>query len=255
MGSVFGPRKNFVIKKGNVKLFFTGENINIEGYEHSDYKKLHTNEVDISIGFDYKDDENYIRFPLWILYYFEPDFAKADISIKIKEFNSRRFPKTEFCSLIARHDRNGIRNNIFNRVDKIAPVKCAGALLYNDNSLKAEYNDDKIEYLKKFKFNICPENSYSKGYVTEKIFQSFWSSAIPIYWGDPDPEPGIINKEAVLFWNEDGNNEDSIERISFLNANEKAYLDFISQNRLLDSATDEIWKMFKILRSQLQNLV
>lgn len=43
---------------------------------------------------------------------------------------------------------------------------------------------NKIEILKKYKFSLCYENMKNiKGYITEKIFDCFYASTIPIYWG------------------------------------------------------------------------
>ena len=39
------------------------------------------------------------------------------------------------------------------------------------------------QLFKKYKFNICFENSSTPGYVTEKIIQSMYVNSIPIYWG------------------------------------------------------------------------
>ncbi len=40
-----------------------------------------------------------------------------------------------------------------------------------------------------------------KDYVTEKLFESFAGGTVPIYYGsNNEPEPGIINPNAVLFW-------------------------------------------------------
>lgn len=47
--------------------------------------------------------------------------------------------------------------------------------------------DKKADLLQKYKFNICYENiSCWPGYITEKIFDSFFSGCVPIYWGAPD---------------------------------------------------------------------
>ncbi len=44
--------------------------------------------------------------------------------------------------------------------------------------------DNKLETLKNYRFNVCYENIYDvRGYITEKIFDSFAAGAIPIYWG------------------------------------------------------------------------
>lgn len=44
--------------------------------------------------------------------------------------------------------------------------------------------DEKFSTLQKYKFSICYENAkdYS-GYITEKLFDSFFAGCVPIYWG------------------------------------------------------------------------
>ncbi len=49
----------------------------------------------------------------------------------------------------------------------------------------------KPETLGKYKFAICFENSILKGWITEKIFDCFFSGTIPVYWGAPDIEQQI----------------------------------------------------------------
>ena len=62
--------------------------------------------------------------------------------------------------------------------------------------------ESKIETLKPYKFSICYENAKDiPGYITEKIFDSFFAGCIPIYWGAPNiteyvpPETFIDKKE------------------------------------------------------------
>lgn len=41
--------------------------------------------------------------------------------------------------------------------------------------------------LEKYKFSICYENARGiPGYITEKIFDSFFAGCVPVYWGAPD---------------------------------------------------------------------
>ncbi len=44
--------------------------------------------------------------------------------------------------------------------------------------------ENKLETLKNYRFNVCYENMRDvKGYITEKIFDSFAAGSVPIYWG------------------------------------------------------------------------
>ncbi len=49
--------------------------------------------------------------------------------------------------------------------------------------------DSKLETMKQFDFSICFENAEQiPGYISEKIFDSFFAGCIPVYWGAPDIE-------------------------------------------------------------------
>lgn len=44
--------------------------------------------------------------------------------------------------------------------------------------------ENKTAVLSKYKFNLCFENAKSyPGYITEKIFDSFFAGTVPVYWG------------------------------------------------------------------------
>ena len=124
---------------------------------------------------------------------------------------------------------------------------CAGRFAHNDPTLKTLFNNNKEEYLKQFKFNICPENDTFQGYVTEKIFDALLSDCIPIYWGgDRPPEPEVINPAAFILFDPD-NPEDAIEQIKFLHTNEKAYEQFKKNITFNSTAGDWIYnKMYDL---------
>ncbi len=224
--------------------FFTGECVHSPLVVPSIYKNFENHALDkanISFGFDYLNDKNYIRYPLWILFFFQPTKNKDDIYKKVQEFNNRSFEKTKFCSLIASHDITGIRTTLLDLLSPIETVACPGKFMQNDVTLKTEYHDNKYEYLKQFKFNLCPENFSYSGYVTEKIFQSFWSDCIPIYHGyDNNPEPEVINPKSFIFLDPDNPN-DTVEKITELHTNSKAFIDFKKEVKLHEGAVDYIF--------------
>lgn len=179
--------------------------------------------ADISLGFDYLTDKNYIRFPYWLLRFVSPTKNKDEIVKLINEYNARSYKKTKFCALVASHDKTNIRTKMLEKINMIEPVMCPSTFAHNDPTLKTLFNDSKQEYLNQFKFNLCPENDSFQGYVTEKIFDALLSDCIPIYWGgDRPPEPEVINPAALILFDPD-NPENAIEQIKFLHTNEKAY--------------------------------
>jgi hypothetical protein len=58
----------------------------------------------------------------------------------------------------------------------------------------------KSTILKQYKFSICYENARDiPGYITEKIFDCFFSGCVPVYWGAPNitdyiPEGTFIDR-------------------------------------------------------------
>ena len=254
--SVFGNR-NVLDHVPGIKVFFSGENVHFAPYdEYADYL-LRDKGVDLALGFEYFQDKRYLRFPLWLLYMFDPTSTREDIVAKC---NALRFPviseRPRFCGMIASHDPNGLRKVIVDEVEIIAPVSCAGKYLHNDDSLKTEFGDDKIDYLRCFKFNICPENSNSSGYVTEKLFEAISAGCVPIYWGSYNhPEPQIINPEAVVFWKKDQDNEDVLRRIDHLCSCPEEMDEILHLPRLLNGAEDVIWEMFQSLDSTILRIL
>ena len=81
--SVFGSPRTFWFHKNENKIFFTGEN----PARYSKYKDNALPYAKISMGFDYLDAPNYLRFPLWIHYLFKPESTYEDIVRKVEEIN------------------------------------------------------------------------------------------------------------------------------------------------------------------------
>ncbi len=49
----------------------------------------------------------------------------------------------------------------------------------------------KMDTMSEYKFSLCFENLKMDGYITEKIFDCFYSGTVPIYWGGNDIEKWI----------------------------------------------------------------
>jgi len=257
--SVYGSPKISSFKK-SPKIFFTGENIFTDYFSsHNRYAKTYLRNYDLALGFNYLEQHNYLRLPLWILYIIPANADFATIQNLIETYNNSNFrfnkDRKNFCANISRHDLNGIRKRIIELLNTIQQVSCAGTFMNNTNNLKDNYQDNKIEYLKTFKFNICPENSNSEGYVTEKLFEAITSGAIPIYWGsNNNPEPSIINPDAVLFYDEN-NPQQLIDKVNLFWNDDKAYEEFCNIKPFKDNAAEEIWKTLNSLESKIKMIL
>ncbi|MEI0699805.1 glycosyltransferase family 10 [Brachyspira intermedia] len=252
--SVFGSKNEIKKSDAQIKIFYTGE-------ANTRYKEYDDNCLelcDLCIGFNHIDNEKYIRFPLWIIYYFDiVNLNKDDILQKVNDINNAKFEKTKFASLVSTWGGiNNLRKKIYNAVSKIDNISCPSSFLHNDDSLKNQFNDDKYEYLKQFKFNICSENCIEDGYVTEKLFDAFNAGCIPIWNGDKNLEYDVINKNAVLYWQENSKNEDILKEIKLLHKNDDLYNKFVSQPRFnTDNATEYIYGQIKLLHEKIEELL
>ena len=241
----FGPVSTpFFIKRQfeGKKVFYTGEDVEHPGTQlalyYGDYCLDHT---DLSLGFGQVQHARYLRFPYWILTTFLPEDDAAAIRERIRQINESHFEKSRECVLINKHDPAGTRELVYNGVKDILDVKLAGQWRNNTRELWDDFGNDKEAYLRTFKFNICAENNNTKDYVTEKIFDAFIADCIPLYYGAlNDPEPGLINREAVVFWNKEGNNAENREKIRELKNNESFYREFISRPKLFPAAADYV---------------
>ena len=241
----FGPVGTpFFIKRQfeGKKVFYTGEDVEHPGTQlalyYGDYCLDHT---DLSLGFGQVQHARYLRFPYWILTTFSPEDDAAAIRERIRQINESHFEKSRECVLINKHDPAGTRELVYNGVKDILDVKLAGQWRNNTRELWDDFGNDKEAYLRTFKFNICAENNNTKDYVTEKIFDAFIAGCIPLYYGAlNDPEPGLINREAVIFWNKEGNNAENREKIRELKNNERFYQEFMSRPKLFPAAAEYV---------------
>lgn len=212
--------------------------------------------VDLGLGFGELEERNYLRFPYWLTTTFAPDSTPDDIGKRIKEINNAAYEKTQECVLINKHDKKGNRELILRDVQRVMDVKLAGRWKNNTRDLWDKYNNDKYEYLKTFKFNICAENDNTPNYVTEKLFDAFICGCVPLYYGaDNNPEPGIINKEAVVFWNRDGDNSANLELVERLNTNFKDFADFMHQPKILPYGEEWVIGRFELLKEHFRRVL
>ena len=260
-----GKRYFLEKSKAKIKIFYTGECVSKSTINKiwSQYFDNCINDVDLSLGFDMLDENkytNYVRFPIWIFYHFyglldNKNYTKDDIKKVIDDINNAKSKKNKFASLVASHDVSGIRNQMYNQISKIDTILCPSKLFHNDDSLKKDFNNNKIEYLKDFKFNICPENTISEGYVTEKLFDAFRSGNIPIYNGNENIEFDLVNKNALLFFKKDEDNTELIKEIDQLNKDDKLFDSFQKQIKIYDSMIDYLWERRTKILNKLSTLI
>ena len=265
---VFGPvGKRYFLEnsKAKIKIFYTGECVSQKAIakDWSEYSDNCINDVDLSLGFDRIDEDkhqNYVRFPIWISYNFyglldNKNYTKDHIKKVIDDINNAKSKKNKFASLVASHDATNIRTQMYNQISKIDYINCPSKLFHNDDTLKSNFNNNKIEYLKDFKFNICPENTISEGYITEKLFDAFKAGCIPIYNGDENIELDLVNKNALLFFRKNEDNTELIKEIEKLHKDDKLFDAFQNKIKIYDSMVDYLWDRRTKILNRLESLI
>lgn len=77
--------------------------------------------------------------------------------------------------------------------------------------------DNKVNILKKYKFYICFENARSvPGWITEKIFDSFFAGSVPIYFGC-DTITDYVDKNCFINFSDFKNYNDLFQYINSIN--------------------------------------
>ena len=242
--SVFGEKDMLELVDADVRIFFSGENLHNPRHAHfAGYMLDGKRPFDLGIGFDYFENERYLRFPLWLTYMFAPDASEVDICKKCEQL---RFPelgsRNKHAALIARADWNGMRGILADKMSEFGKVDYPSAFRHNDDSLVQSFHDNKVAYLKQYKYNICPENTNAVGYVTEKLFESIEAGCVPVYWGAYDnPEPDVLNRDAIVMG--EGN------------MNYDRYDEFVQLPRLKDAAESVICGYFESLENKLKEIL
>ncbi|MEG1142772.1 MAG: glycosyltransferase family 10, partial [Clostridia bacterium] len=199
------------------RICYIGENI----------KPLYKNNT-MYFSYDEESDIN-VYFPIWQKICMEKNEYIPNLYNKIKHSTFEKF-----CSFVVSNPNNIDRNNLFTSLNDYKHVDSLGRF-NNNNTLLSKYTDEdtwhenKINLLRdnKFKFNICFENTYTTGYITEKIMDSFLTGSIPIYKGANDVDKWF-NNDSFINCN-DYNNEDIIQLIKELDSNESLFNKYYNQ--------------------------
>ena len=239
--SVFWTRK--ILKYIDwIKIFFTWEYVGKDRF--SEYDDYCLNDVDLSIWFrEYENVDNYIRFPLWILYLFNAEKTSlSDINETIEFLEKTKYnyiKREKFCSLISSHDDiENTRTKTFDIVSQYWKVDCPWKLLHNIDANIPKYQD-KIDFLWNYKYNICPENKEDIWYVTEKLIDSWKAWCIPIYrWLFWELEKKVFNEDCIMW----------LDDLKFSKEKEKA---FVNGNIFKKWSSEYIYSIIYNLKNKL----
>lgn len=257
--SIFAPFWLSRFDGADARLFVERENLHKPWMQSWLHRFLDDPRIDLSLGFDELDHPQYMHFPFWLMWsVFSPTASYEEIKASVKRMNSAKnhsYDDRRFCAYLCSHDDKG-RRKLFEQFSTIDRIDCDGKLFHNNDDLKQKYHDDKLEYLRHYRFNLTPENTNYKGYVTEKVFEAISSGCIPIYHGsDNRPEPEILNHDAIVFIEVGADNEEALKFVNELNNDENKFIEFANQPRLKPEAPDLIWEYYYELEKRIKVII
>jgi len=215
---------------------------------------INTNLVDFSMSNFFIDLNTHIRFPSYYMYIYE--FIRTNLieGFSFFEKENRDIPiKTDFCCFVSR-TLMGKRGNFFNKLNKYKKIH-TNVAPHNDFSIPFDNSSfssskPKIEFIKKYKFNIAFENDFRgnhlcfpganvvdgfltdmSGLISEKLVEPFVSGTIPIYWGSKIVSQEF-NSKTFLSYYDFKNENDLIDKIIELDKNDNLYNSYFKEKIL-----------------------
>ncbi|WP_340300728.1 glycosyltransferase family 10 domain-containing protein [Roseobacter sp. HKCCD5988] len=182
----FKRLKNKLISKKAIVLFDSAENT-----RHLDTRADFYITHDLGVT-----SEQHIRVPHW---YNVIDWRNQGLPIlgetkrfgrpiSIDELTNPRsydqFQSRENRAIIFASHLREPRKTLLDEVGKYLPIDGYGIAF--DTTIR-DHNESgffKNNILKKYRYNVCPENSLGPGYYTEKVVEAYAAGCIPIYWCD-----------------------------------------------------------------------
>jgi hypothetical protein len=244
-----------IIKNKNcIKILHITEPIEINQPYNLCYDLYKNNIFNIIIGCINNDNNNCIKYPLYMYNVNLENNIFNNVNNYVKSCSLEK----SFCTLINTHDMWNTRAVIYNKLININNITCPSSL-FNNCSNEEINNIGNVEYIRKFLFNICSENTLTtiNGYITEKLMNCCLGGAIPIYCGWLDEiDEKIFNKNRILFY--DPNNDESINNIynkvkELMEDTNKLY-DFYRMDVFVESAYETCQIMHNNLLNKLRNI-
>ena len=200
-----------------MKVYYSGEN-DVPDFNQCDYA--------ISSHFLQLGDRH-MRLPQYLLYK-EFDMLDAVVSTSTNGVADR-----PFCSVVVSNSvyADPQRVAIIDAIERYKPLAYGGAFRNNVGGRVP----DKMEFIKRYKFNIALENSCVDGYTTEKIVEPMAAHTIPIYWGNGKVGKEF-NPEAFINAADYNDYEGVVREIERIDNDNEAYLKMLCAPKIVPTA-------------------
>jgi len=216
------------------------------GYEYLKYKCIRVcfisenqrpdfSGCDYALSFDINNDPRHYRLPLYRLYI---DLWGQDLDAlsrkRREEIREEWKAKKKFCCMLVSNGKSKKRIDFFHKLSRVKQVDSGGRYLNNIGRSV----DNKLEFIKDYKFVFAFENSSHPGYVTEKIIEPCFVGSIPIYWGNKEIERDF-NPRRFINYHDFKSEEELIQRIMEIDGDDELAMEIISQPIFRDNVLPE----------------
>ena len=214
--SCFG--NDYKVYSNCVKIFYTGENVS-----------PNFNDCDYAIGFDYMTfEDRYLRY--------EPVYSHIGDCMALRKKAETSLLQRKFCNFIYSNEDEGIgtllRKDFCQKLANYKSIDCPGNVLNNMKDAIEPRNGNwissKLDFIKNYKFTIAFENTFSNGYITEKLMHAFMTNSIPIYFGDPEVSR-MFNPKAFVNVRDFDSFDEAIEKIKELDSHDELYMRMLQE--------------------------
>jgi hypothetical protein len=236
---------NYTNKDKNKKfIYVSGEVANFKG-------AVESAENQWAIGYNKFDHPRYLRqpscaFDVWTLFD-ESRLTDSPLNwlTEKRNFDLIRHRNKRFCS-ITQASNNEFRGLVFDKLNEYKEVTSSGPWRQNIdqseelnkyqwmNSVYIGRNDgltyrEKINFFNKFKFNISIHYTNTDYILQEKIFHSYFSGAIPIFFGNQFILEEGFNPNSFINLHDYSNLDDFLELVKEIDNNEELWKKYIEE--------------------------
>ena len=244
-------------KEQGIKILFTRENLRGHGYSKAYSPNL--DKFDFVLGFEENIEKNHYKIPYYFVVGKLYDEKSIDYKAIEKNLVENLYQKSKNICLISKNSHK-LRLSLIDKFkNKGTIIDYPEAVGKNITTTVLKNYQEKTNFLSDYLFNICPENSWSTGYTTEKLYHAMISGCIPIYWGCDKLDDGLYNKEKIFLIDKDLSNIDQIVDLTTeLINNPNQLLHYAGMNPFgenrLDIISDQNIKIKNIFKQIIKNL-
>lgn len=248
--NIFGIYKSkndeMLYKKAKKNILICIENLNNKRFKHythyNKYGEYGNPNIHLYIYNHISKIKKTNKFVAIPLIYFRIDYFlfKYNYYLNYPTLNTP-YKNKKFCLMI---NKSGINKNIDTYVKELSKIGKVDNINIHNSKIKNKSCYNSIELLEVFntyKFILCVENSNQDGYITEKIFNVFFSKSIPIYSGAPNIYKFIDSKSFINITNTITNSSNIIKK---LNTDEILYNSYINNHKINPNFNNENYKNF-----------